>query len=499
VSRFFSFLAVCFVVIAMAALELPSGVQAKPHGHPNASPGPSASPTPAGSPTPTPQERIKTLTQTVKDNPNDKNAQAELGQLLIETGNPSDGRDHLENAVRLGFDDAQVWFYIGVADNQLGDPQDAVAALQRAENLDPANPAVLSNLTDTYLRVGDVDSALRVANRAVQLHSTEAFAYESLGTVQLDKNQFDDGRKTLQKALQIDPKDVRAKALIGRSYLSQPKPDPDKALEQFNAILATDPKNTDALSGKAEALARKNDVTGAVAALQQIVKIQPDAVEPEDDIAQMYLEKNMVDQARAQFAQAIKDHPKSPEPYALQAEYDARQKNYTQAEKEFEAALALAPANLSLLFDYGRLELLALKHYVKAQDAFSKVVNGQPNNPEALLWLGQAYAAQGQWAQARDEYRNSFNLSHTYASLFNLGVAYFNLKGYKQAQEIFHALAAHQQKDHPDAQLWFMLGETERHLGNKKAATAAYKKFLAYEPYGDGATKARGYIKQLNQ
>ena len=485
------------MLAAIVATQLPSGVQARPHGH--ASPLPSVSPTPTGSPTPTPEERIKTLTQTVKDNPNDKLAQAELGQLLIETGNPSDGRDHLENAVRLGLDEAQVWFYIGIADNELSDPQDALAALQRAENLDPANPAVLSNLVDTYLRVGSVDDALRVANRAVQLHPTEAFAYESLGTVQLDRNQFDEGRKSLQKAIQIDPKDSRAKSLIGRSYLSQKNPDPDKALEQFNAILAADPKSTDALAGKAEALARKNDVAGAVAVLQQIVKLQPDNVEPEDDIAQMYLDKNMPDQARQAFAQAIKDHPKAPEPYALQAEYDARQNNYAQAEREFEAALALAPTNLSLLFDYGRLELIGLKHPVKAQDAFSKVVNAQPNNPEALLWLGQAYATQGQWAQARDEYRASFNIAHTYAGLFNLGVAYFNLRGYKQAQQIFQALSAHQLKDHPDPQLWFMLGETERHLGNKKAATAAYKRYLVYQPTGDGASKARGYIKQLNQ
>src|SRR5579864_4442874 len=117
------------MLAAIVATQLPSGVQARPHGH--ASPLPSASPTPTGSPTPTPQERIKTLTQTVKDNPNDKVAQAELGQLLVETGNASDGRDHLENAVRLGQNDAQVWFYIGVADNQLGDPQDAVGAMER--------------------------------------------------------------------------------------------------------------------------------------------------------------------------------------------------------------------------------------------------------------------------------------------------------------------------------------------------------------------------------
>ena len=485
-------LAGLFALALLAAIGFGSGggASARPKGPP-------PSPTPSNSPTPTPEERIATLTQTVKDNPNDKNAQAELGTLLVETGQPSDGRDHLEAAIRLGQEDAQVWFFVGMADRELQDLPDALSAFERAEILDPANQAVLSSLVDAYLAVGRLDDAERIANRAVLLHPGEAFAYESIGMVQLNQGKYDQGRASLAKAISIDPKDVRAKLLVARSYLGQKNPDPDKALAQFNLILADDPKNTDALGGKADALARRNDVPGAVAVLQQIVKLQPDSVEAEDNIAQLYLDKKMVDQARAQFAQAIKDHPKAVEPWALQAEYDARVKNFAQAEKEFEQALALSPASLTLLFEYGRLELLALKHYVKAQDAFSKMVNAQPGNPEAIFWLGQAYAAQGQWAQARDEFQQSFELAHTYQGLFNLGLAYFNLKDYRQSRQIFEALSTHQDKAHPDPQLWFLLGETYRHLGDKKQAAAAYKRYLTYVPSGDGAKKARSYIKQL--
>ncbi len=478
------------LVLAIVAFAPPTGASAKPRG-------PAPSPSPSYSPTPTPEERIATLNQTVRDNPNDKSAHAELGELLVETGKPAEGRDHLETAIRLGQNDAQVWFFVGMADRELDDLPDAVTSFERAENLDPGNEAVLSSLVDAYLAVGRLDDALRIANRAVELHPTEAFGYEALGMVQLNQGKFDAGRASLSKAITIDPKDVRAQLLLGRSYLGQKNPDPDKALVQFEAILASDPKNVDALSGKADALARKNDVAGAVAVLQQIVKLEPDSVEPEDNIAQLYLDKKMVDQGRQEFAQAIKDHPKAPEPWELQGEYDVREKNYLQAEKEFEQAIALAPTNLALLFEYGRLELLVLKHPTKAQDAFSRMVNAQPNNAEALFWLGQAYAAQGQWAQARDEFQQSFEIAHTYQGLFNLGLAYFNLKDYKQSRQIFEALATHQDKAHPDPQLWFVLGETYRHLGDKKDATAAYKRYLSYVPSGDGADKARSYIKQL--
>jgi tetratricopeptide (TPR) repeat protein len=482
----------CFAVLVLAVLAFsaPSGVAAKPHG-------PAPSPSPSFSPTPTPEERITTLTQTVRDNPNDKGAQAELGELLVETGKASEGRDHLETAVHLGLEDAQVWFFIGLADRELEDIQDAVTAFERAENDDPGNQAVLSSLVDAYLSVGRLNDALRMANRAVALHPGDAFGYEALGTVQLNQGKFDEGRASLNKALSIDPKDTRAKLLIAKSYLGQKVPDPDKALAIYDAMLVDDPKNVDALGGKAEALSRKNDVAGAVAVMQQIVKLDPDSVEAEDNIAQLYLDKNMVAQGRQQFAQAIKDHPKAAEPWALQAEYDQLHKNYTQSEQEFEQATALAPTNLTLLFEYGRLELVALHHPTKAQDAFSRVVNAQPTNAEALFWLGQAYADQGQWAQARDEFQQSFEIAHTYQGLFNLGLAYFNLKQYKEARQIFEALSAHQDKAHPDPQLWFLLGETYRHLGDKKDAATAYKRYLSYVPSGDGADKARSYIKSF--
>ena len=78
-------------------------------------------------------------------------------------------------------------------------------------------------------------------------------------------------------------------------------------------------------------------------------------------------------------------------------------------------------------------------------------------------------------------------------------LAFFNLKDYRSARDAFEALASHSDPKHPDPQLWYMLGETDRMMGDKKAALTAYKTFLTLMPSGEGATKARGYNKQLTQ
>jgi tetratricopeptide (TPR) repeat protein len=459
---------------------------------------PAASPVPSASPTQNPLERIATLQQTVKDNPNDKEVREELGVLLVENGKPGEGRDQLENAVRLGANDPQVWFFIGAANRELGDMPDALSAFQKAEIADPGNGAILSSLCDAYLALNRLDDAQKVANRAITLHPTDSFGYLAMGTVLLDKGQYDEGRKYVQKALAIDPKDARAHLILGRSYMSDKKPNPDLAVEQFDIVLAQDPKDVDALHGKAEALAQKNDIAGAVAVLQQVVKMRPDAVEPEDDIAELYLSKHMDDQARQQFALASKDHPKATEPYVLQAEYDQQQKRYQQSAAEFEQALAIAPDDPRILFEYGRLQLAYLKNPAKAIDTFNKVLAKNPNDPDALFMLGQAYGVEGKWTDARDNFRKSFDITHSYMSLFNLGVAFYTLKDYRAARDAFAALATHQEPGHPDAQIWFVLGDAERMLGDKQNAVAAYKNFLAIVPTGDAAAKARTYIKQLS-
>lgn len=479
-----------FAVLLVLAQGIGPAV-ARPHGSPTPSPSPSESPTP------TPQERIATLEQTVSDNPNDREAHAELGVLLVSTGDPSRGRDELETARRLGLEDAQTWFYIGLADRELNDVPDAAAAFEQSRIYDPANEAVLSNLSDTYLQLSRDDDAQRIANSAITLFPKEAFGYEALGTVQLDQGKFDLGRQTLQKAVTIDPTDTRAKILIGRSYLGQKKPDADSALAEFQTILATDPNNLQALSAKADALSVKGDINGAVAVLQQVIKLTPDDVRGEDDLAEFYVTKKMATQANAAFAQAIKDHPKAAEPFQLRGDWERRDGVFKAAAADYESALAIAPGDPQTLFTLGQIYLLGLKQPSKAVDKFSALVNADPTNSESLFWLGQAYAAENQWAQARDEFQRSFAIDHQYAALFNLGLAYYNLKDYKDARDAFLALAGHQTKEHPDFQLWFVLGDTLRHLGDKKGAVAAYKQFVALVPKGQATVKAKAYIKQL--
>jgi len=486
-------IAIFIVATVAAALAAGPGDLAQARAH---HPGPS--PSPSESPTPTPEQRIADLQQKLKDNPNDFISRAQLGELLVQVGKPLDARDQLEQALKGGVDDARVWYFIGQSDSMLQDPVDATLAFEKAELRDPANPGVLAALVDAYLSMNRIDDAKRIANRSVQLNPKDSSSYESLGMVQLNEGKFDDGRATLQKALAIDPSDSRAKMLIARSYLAGPKADPNTALAQFTTLLAADPNNADLLRGKADALAALNRVPEAVAALQQVVKLEPDRVEAEDAIAELYLSKKMIPEARQAFTQAQKDHPTSEVPWVLEAEYDAQQKNWQQSSIEYQTALQLSKDNPQLLSEYGRVQLTGLNQPAAAAQTFAKLVALHPTDAEAVFFLGQAYALANRWADARDQFKKAFQLSHSYEALFNLGLAFFNLNDLREARGVFEALAfSPAAKGHPNPQLWFVLGDTDRKMGDKRSAVYSYKQFLALVRKGPAADRARSYIKQL--
>ena len=150
----------------------------------------------------------------------------------------------------------------------------------------------------------------------------------------------------------------------------------------------------------------------------------------EDDLAEFYLSKKMMTEATAEFAQAIKGIIRKRRSLSRFRRTTTRgTTTWKQAAAEYESALALAPNDPQLLFAAGRLYLLALKQPVKAQEKLSALVAANPTSSEALFWLGQAYAASKQWAQARDEFQRSFDIDHTYTSLFNLGLSFYNLEG----------------------------------------------------------------------
>jgi Flp pilus assembly protein TadD len=159
-----------------------------------------------------------------------------------------------------------------------------------------------------------------------------------------------DADKWLTRSVEADPKDSEAWYYLGRTKYNENRF--DEAIHAFSRCLALDPRNVKAQDnlGLSYAGLGKNDE--AVAAYQQAIAWQLDLAlnspEPYIDYGTLLIETNRPQQAIPLLSQAIQIDPRSSRAHEKLAKAYANLHQLSQAQAEYEAAVALDPGNASL-------------------------------------------------------------------------------------------------------------------------------------------------------
>lgn len=104
-----------------------------------------------------------------------------------------------------------------------------------------------------------------------------------------------------------------------------------------------------------------------------------------------------------------------------------RQGSYQEAQREFEAAVALNPSS-DKAHNFCGLALFWQKDYPAAESRFLKAVALNPSYAAAYNNLGGVYAMRRQWSSAKEMLKKAISLSPDMASAyFSLGTVHFNL------------------------------------------------------------------------
>lgn len=149
-----------------------------------------------------------------------------------------------------------VQFYAGVAATQLGDPQKAIAALNRAKEfgfrqndtyqylyyeydqlkdtanmeaiakegmkLFPEDPNFILNLINIYIYSNRNDEAIDYLNQVIADDPNNPQLYDVLGNVyESGLKDYENAEKNYSKALEIDPNYIEASSNLGRVYYNQ--------------------------------------------------------------------------------------------------------------------------------------------------------------------------------------------------------------------------------------------------------------------------------------
>ncbi|MGA8474253.1 MAG: tetratricopeptide repeat protein [Candidatus Cybelea sp.] len=475
----FALIALVFAGCAIGVASTTPSAQAGLFGGKKATPSPSPSPSalPTASPEP-PSIAIPRLMAKLKANPNDQLAMAQLAAEYLQVSRPDITLQYTQHLLQMGDKTAQVYYYDGFAEEQLGNASAATYDLEQASNLDPTNFGVLAQLADVYIRTNRFSDAERVAKRAVTFNKNEPAAVLTLGSVYAAEQHYDDARAEFEAAYALNKKDTAPLFQIATTYAEQDNI--PMALQTVQRALAVDPRNIQALVFKADLYAKQHDDAHAVEAYDDAVVA---ASTDDEKVAIMirkagyFVQEKKDAQGVAIFQQMVTQFPKVSAGFVAYGGYLAAQRQYGPAVVQWQAALALDPNSSGALLGLGEVSMQA----GRLSDSVSYLKRYTQLSPDAqgFALLGQAYSREHDYSGARNACGRSFEIQRSPETLSCVAGADFELRNYREAAQIFDALdrAAKGYLDQ-NPQLLYIAAKSYAGSNQCSKAAATYKRLL---------------------
>jgi len=321
-------------------------------------------------------------------------------------------RNKLEARLRIAPADARAHLLLGIVLAEMADPKGAEQHLREAARLNPADAAALVNLGKLLAARGERAAAAKELQAALDRDSRSVAAQLNLGLIQIAEKQFIQAESHLQKASALAPADISIRTALLQAQLAAKRF--TAAKDTASRILAMAPSQTEAVQMIGGMEAQAGDYTEAIRTLEKASSLAPDSYEVRYNLGLAYQRSGNARQALGVLEPLAKSNSSAELANLLGSVYEGNGE-YLDAVKAFQRAAESEPANEDYRFDY-IWELLEHRSFEPARLVAEPAVHDFPSSMRMKLALG---------------------------------VAWFGLQRFREAQELFVATA----KQFPDSDL----------------------------------------------
>jgi predicted Zn-dependent protease len=275
---------------------------------------------------------------------------SQYSSCLLQANRAADAVSILAQAAKIAFTSKNLQYNLAVAQLKSGQPQDALATLERLMSWSDPNPDVLNLLAAAQAAAGDLEGSVSSLRKAIQIapamesnyldlailslehdNPTPAFEVSNAGianvakpsfrlysvraTAQAELSHYDDAEADFAKSLELQPQNPGA--IAGKSLYYTRTDQPDKAVVLLKEKLRTAPKDPVLNYLLADALVRagaeplKPEFKEAQGALQRSLQGRPDSVEALALAGKLYIKQNDLEQASEVLNRAVKNDPEN--------------------------------------------------------------------------------------------------------------------------------------------------------------------------------------------
>jgi tetratricopeptide (TPR) repeat protein len=198
-------------------------------------------------------------------------------------------------------------YNLGIALNDQGDADDAIAHYRQAVELRPSYAEAHYNLGRLLVQKGQLNEAIAHYEKALEINPADAEAHNNLGTTLFASGRVDEAIAHYRKALAIQPDYADASCNLASALLS--KGALDGAIAYYSACLAISPDQPEAQYNLASALLRKGRTDDAIAHYQKVLELRPENADAHANLGTVFLAKGRVQDAIAQYRDALRIAP----------------------------------------------------------------------------------------------------------------------------------------------------------------------------------------------
>ncbi len=406
-----------------------------------------------------------------------------LARLYAESGDLQRSADILA-AVPVAERSPRMEFALGAAYEQLKQPKNAIAAYQRAEDMDPQNVDATRALAQALLADNQLDAALKQYQTLEKADPEDANTLDRISEIERRQGKYTEALDTIRKARAKDPTSLEAGYnegllldVLGRydeavavykqladqtshangAYTTEEKANRSVFLERLAAVYHEENKTGDAIAtyqkmielggeyakrgyqGEVDTYRDAKMFDQATAVCREAVAANPNDRDLKLLLAWELADTGKLDEGLALANSQLKGTSADRDIYLQISQIQARLHHWKDAEAALEKAAPFATSKedkANLIFQKGSLAEQE-KHYDQAEQYFHQVLDIDPNNAIALNNLGYMLADKtARYTDALKYIRKAVELEPMNgAYLDSLGWVYFKLGDYEPAED----------------------------------------------------------------
>ncbi len=302
-----------------------------------------------------------------------------LAQALFKSDKKDQALAALQRAAELDANNANVWRVTAEIKGQLGDTAGALEAQRRAAQLAPANLEAHLSLSEAYLQAGRKADAAAELERAALLRPEDSALWLRLAHLYEDLEDRPNLLKVYQRLTKTSPHDPDLDYNLGVLLMDMERWEP--ALESLNAAAKGKPGDRQVGRLILEALLRLGRWDQALTQAQVLLKDHPDQA-PLLERLYAALAKERPQALAGLLDQALASGAKQANLYQLRAALALDKDDTAGAIKALELGVKNLPQDLALLLKLAGLYEAAGQEQ-KALQTYERLLDKDPNYQDA--------------------------------------------------------------------------------------------------------------------